>query len=128
MCCSPGASGVPSDNRMPREAGIARVAANCLSGGRVPERRVDPVAQTANGLVMDIRGVTPSMRRPLVFSVIDRMVDMDCQDSMVVICDHDPSGLGYQLDLRRESRGRFEFDCDQRLDGAWVALIRRRLR
>jgi uncharacterized protein (DUF2249 family) len=94
----------------------------------VSERRVNTVTQTANGLVMDIRGVTPSMRRPLVFSVIDRMVEMDCQDSMVVICDHDPSGLGYQLDLRRESRGRFEFDCDQRLDGAWVALIRRRIR
>jgi len=69
----------------------------------------------ANGLVMDIRGVTPSMRRPLVFAVIDRMVDLDCENSMVVICDHDPSGLGYQLDLRRESRGLFEFDCDQRL-------------
>lgn len=86
------------------------------------------VAQAANGLVIDLRGVTPSMRRPLVFAVIDRMVDLECEDSMVVICDHDPSGLGYQLDLRRESRGMFEFDCDQRLDGAWVALIRRRLR
>ncbi len=88
----------------------------------------DSVAQSANGLVMDLRGVTPSVRRPIVFAVIDRMVDVECYDSMVVICDHDPSGLGYQLDLRRESRGLFEFDCDQRLDGAWVALIRRRLR
>lgn len=86
------------------------------------------MARAANGLVIDLRGVTPSMRRPLVFAVIDRMVELECEDSMVLICDHDPSGLGYQLDLRRESRGLFEFDCDQRLDGAWVALIRRRLR
>jgi uncharacterized protein (DUF2249 family) len=85
------------------------------------------MTQAANGMVMDIRGVTPAMRRPLVFAVVDRMVDIDCHDSIVVICDHDPSGLGYQLDLRRESRGMFEFDCDQRLDGAWVALIRRRI-
>lgn len=85
------------------------------------------MAQAANGMVIDIRGVTPAMRRPLVFALVDRMVDIDCQDSIVVICDHDPSGLGYQLDLRRESRGLFEFDCDQRLDGAWVALIRRRI-
>ena len=65
------------------------------------------------------------MRRPLVFAVVDRMLEIDCRDSIVVISDHDPSGLGYQLDLRRESRGCFEFDCDQRTDGAWVAFIRR---
>jgi len=85
------------------------------------------VSNAANGLVLDIRGVTPAMRRPLVFSVVDKMLEIDCSDSIVVICDHDPSGLGYQLDLRRESRGYFEFDCDQRLDGTWVALIRRRI-
>lgn len=79
------------------------------------------------GLVLDIRGLTPAMRRPIVFAVVDKMLELDCMDSIVVICDHDPSGLGYQLDLRRESRGRFEFDCDQRLDGAWVALIRRKI-
>lgn len=95
-------------------------------GTSTRERRAG-MAQSANGMVLDIRGVTPAMRRPLVFAVVDRMVDIDCRDSIVVICDHDPSGLGYQLDLRRESRGMFEFDCDQRLDGAWVALIRRRI-
>lgn len=85
------------------------------------------MTRAANGIVVDIRGVTPAMRRPLLFALVDRMIQIDCRDSMVVICDHDPSGLGYQLDLRRESRGLFEFDIDQRLDGAWVALIRRRL-
>jgi len=85
------------------------------------------VSSAANGLVMDLRGLTPAMRRPLVFAVVDKMLETDCHDSVVLICDHDPSGLGYQLDLRRESRGCFEFDTDQRLDGAWVALVRRRL-
>jgi uncharacterized protein (DUF2249 family) len=76
---------------------------------------------------MDLRGVTPAMRRPLVFAVVDRMLEIDCSDSIVIITDHDPSRHGYQLDLRKESRGKFEFDCDQRLDGAWVALVRRRI-
>jgi len=82
---------------------------------------------SANGLVVDLRGLAPAMRRPVVFSIVDKLIEIDCQDSVVLICDHDPSGLGYQLDLRRESRGCYEFDCDQRLDGAWVALVRRRL-
>ena len=82
---------------------------------------------TTSGMVLDLRGVTPAMRRPLVFAVVDKMIEIDCSDSVVVIVDHDPSGLGYQLDLRRETRGCFEFECDQRMDGAWVALIRRRI-
>ena len=47
-------------------------------------------------------------------------------DSLVVICDHEPAGLGYQLDLRKETMGRFEYFYDQSMDGAWVALIRRK--
>lgn len=80
----------------------------------------------SNGLVIDVRGFTPGLRRPIVFTIVDKMLDMDCDDSLVVICDHEPAGLGYQLDLRKESKGRFEYFYDQRMDGAWVALIRRR--
>jgi uncharacterized protein (DUF2249 family) len=79
------------------------------------------------GLVVDVRGLTPSQRRPMLFAIIDKMLAMDCDDSVVVICDHEPAGLGYQLELRRETKGLFEFDYDQRLDGVWVGLIRRRL-
>jgi len=42
------------------------------------------------------------------------------------VCDHEPAGLGYQIDLRRETRGRFEFTYQKRSDGAWVALLRKR--
>lgn len=77
--------------------------------------------------MVDLRGLAAAMRRPVVFAVVDKMIEIDCEDNIVLICDHDPSGLGYQLDLRRESRGLYEFDCDQRMDGTWVALIRRRL-
>ncbi len=92
-----------------------------------PAIEVCAVSRSSSGLVVDIRGLAPAMRRPVVFAVVDKMIEIDCQDSIVLICDHDPSGLGYQLDLRRESRGCYEFDCDQRMDGAWVALVRRRL-
>lgn len=82
----------------------------------------------STGLVVDIRGLTPALRRPMVFTIVDKMLDVDSTDSLVVICDHEPAGLGYQLELRKETKGQFEFFYDQRLDGAWVALIRRRIR
>lgn len=84
------------------------------------------VSGASNGLVVDVRGFTPALRRPIVFTLVDRMIELDADDSLVVICDHEPAGLGYQLDLRRETKGKFEYFYDQRMDGAWVALIRRR--
>lgn len=85
------------------------------------------MAGASTGLVIDIRGLTPALRRPVIFTVIDKLLDVDASDSVVVICDHEPAGLGYQLELRKETKGQFEFFYDQRLDGAWVALIRRRV-
>jgi len=78
------------------------------------------LSNLSSGLVIDVRGLTPAHRRPLIFSIIDKLLEMDCTDSIV------PAGLGYQIELRRETKGKFEFDYDKRLDGAWVGLIRRR--
>ncbi len=77
-------------------------------------------------LVVDIRDLEPNMRRPLVFSVVDTMASSDCDDQIVLVCDHEPAGLGYQIDLRKETRGHFEFTYDQRSDGAWVALLKKK--
>ncbi len=80
----------------------------------------------AGDLVVDIRGFDPSLRRAVVFAVVDKLVELGARDQLVLVCDHEPAGLGYQIDLRRETRGRFEFTYDKRSDGAWVALMRPR--
>lgn len=85
------------------------------------------MASGARGrLVVDVRAFDPECRRALLFAVVDKMIEMGCLEEIVIVSDHDPSGLGYQIDLRRESRGVFEFSCDLRSDGAWVALLRRK--
>jgi len=82
------------------------------------------VARRSAGLVVDIRGFNPALRRSLVFSVVDTLLKLGSDDQILLVCDHEPAGLGYQIDLRKESRGRFEFTYDRRSDGAWVALLR----
>lgn len=77
----------------------------------------------AGSLVLDIRGFDPALRRSLVFCVVDKLVEMGSADELMLVCDHEPAGLGYQIDLRRETRGRFRFSYDRRSDGAWVAFI-----
>ena len=80
------------------------------------------------GLVVDVRGFDPSLRRAVLFCVIDKFVELGCEEQIIFVCDHEPAGIGYQIDLRRESRGRFQFEYDQRTDGAWVACIRQKVR
>ncbi|MDZ4170353.1 MAG: DUF2249 domain-containing protein [Coriobacteriia bacterium] len=75
-------------------------------------------------LVVDIRKLDPALRRAVVFAVVDKMLELASSNQIVLVCDHEPAGLGYQIDLRRESRGRFEFTYDRRSDGAWVAFVR----
>lgn len=82
------------------------------------------MAHDSSGLLVDIRGFDPALRRAMVFGIVDKMVAMGCDDQLVLVCDHEPAGLAYQIDLRRESRGRFEFSYDRRHDGAWVAFLR----
>jgi uncharacterized protein (DUF2249 family) len=81
------------------------------------------LAVSAGRLVVDVRAFDTALRRNLIFSVVDKLVDMGCQDQLLIVTDHEPSGIGYQIDLRRETRGRFEFAYSQRSDGAWVAMI-----
>lgn len=76
-----------------------------------------------SGLIVDVRGFDPTLRRAVLFGIVDKFVELGCDDPIVFICDHEPAGVGYQIDLRRETRGRFTFEYDQRSDGAWVAMI-----
>ena len=88
---------------------------------------VKAVASGSRGrLVVDVRSFDPQYRRALLFAVVDKMVELGSGEEIVIISDHDPSGMGYQIDLRRETRGIFEFTCSLRSDGAWVALLQRR--
>jgi uncharacterized protein (DUF2249 family) len=77
-------------------------------------------------LVVDVRSLDSALRRPILFALVDKLVELETRDQMLVITDYEPSGIGYQIDLRKETRGKFEFSYDQRSDGAWVAFIRPR--
>lgn len=82
------------------------------------------MARGSTGLVVDLRGLDSPLRRPLVFCLIDKLVAERCGNSVVLVTEHEPAGLVYQIDLRRETRGRFESTYDQRSDGAWVCILK----
>ena len=79
---------------------------------------------SSGSLVVDLRAFDPEHRRTVVFGLVDMIVQLGCGDQLVLVTEHEPAGLGYQIDLRRETRGKFEFSYDRRSDGAWVALVK----
>jgi uncharacterized protein (DUF2249 family) len=98
------------------------------SGSTVTNEHSEEVWRVfANGiseLKIDLRGVDAAIRRTLVFSILDKLVELGASEEVVLVCDHEPAGLGYQIDLRRETRGLYEFSYNQRGDGAFVAFLR----
>jgi uncharacterized protein (DUF2249 family) len=91
-------------------------------------RCFDVSSPSMGRLVVDVRAFAPESRRPILFAIVDKLVELNCCEELIIVSDHDPSGLGYQIDLRKETRGIFEFTCDLRSDGAWVAMVERRRR
>ena len=74
-------------------------------------------------IILDISSASPQLRRPLIDGVVAGLLGSGATDTVSIIYDHEPVGLGYELELRRETRGRFDFSAVQRSDGCWVARL-----
>lgn len=85
----------------------------------------DPTSTGPGRIVLDIRGTTQSIQQRVCLAAIDAIVGLDVRDDLVIVADYELTGLSYQLDLRHQTRGMFEYSCEQRSDGAWACLVRR---
>jgi len=79
-------------------------------------------------VVLDIRGTTSSIQSRVCLGVIDAMVSLDVRDDLIIVADYELTALSYELDLRHQTRGLFEYSCEQRSDGAWACRVRRKWR
>ena len=77
-------------------------------------------------VTLDLSSASASIRRPLIDAAIRAVMDSLGDDILLIIYDHEPVGLGYELEFRRETRGRFEFSATLRMDGCWVAKLARK--
>ena len=77
-------------------------------------------------VTLDLSEASATIRRPLIDAAIRAIMDSLGDDILLVVYDHEPVGLGYELELRRETRGRFDFTATRRTDGCWVARLSRR--
>jgi hypothetical protein len=74
-------------------------------------------------VTLDVSAASAGIRRPLIDAAIRAVMSGAGDDVLMIVYDHEPVGLGYELELRRETRGRFDFSAIRRNDGCWVARL-----
>ncbi|MDO8692451.1 MAG: DUF2249 domain-containing protein [Dehalococcoidia bacterium] len=77
-------------------------------------------------VIFDVRALIPSHRHPLVFSVLEQLAQLSPQTPLWIVNDHNPQGLGFELDMRPETRDRYDFESESQPDGSWLAKMKRR--
>lgn len=70
---------------------------------------------------IDVRGMPPAERHPLIFSALD---GLDKGEAVIIVNDHDPKPLGYQLEA--EHPGEYEFAYIEQGPVDWRVRIGRR--
>ena len=76
--------------------------------------------QTGSIRVVDVRDIAPRERHPLIFSTFDAL---QSGDALVLVNDHDPKPLYYQLTFERE--GQFEWSYMENGPERWRVRITR---
>ncbi len=77
-------------------------------------------------VTFDVRALIPSYRHQLIFSVLSQMAELAPQTPLWIVNDHNPQGLGFELEMRPETREKFDFESEAQADGSWIAKIKRR--
>jgi len=70
---------------------------------------------------VDVRQVPPPQRHPLIFSTFDRLAQ---GQTMVLVNDHDPKPLYYQLSFERA--GQFDWEYLEQGPEVWRVAIRKK--
>lgn len=82
--------------------------------------------QRPRAVIFDVRALIPSYRHQLIFSVLGQIGDLSPQTPLWIVNDHNPQGLGFELEMRPETREKYDFESDPQPDGSWIAKITRR--
>ena len=60
----------------------------------------------------------------MIFTILEKLGEIGAPQVLQVITDHKPVGLPMELEMREETKLRFDFSDEQRGDGAWLAWIK----
>lgn len=77
-------------------------------------------------VIFDVRALIPSHRHPLIFSVLEQIAQLSPQTPLWIVNDHNPQGLGFELEMRPETREKYDFEAEPKEDGSWLAKMKRR--
>jgi uncharacterized protein (DUF2249 family) len=77
-------------------------------------------------LTLDVRPLIPSYRHSLIFAILEKLGEIGAPQALQVVSDHEPVGMRMELGMREETKGRYDFSCEQREDGSWLYRLERK--
>ena len=75
-------------------------------------------------LTIDVRPLLPSHRHPVIFAILERLGEIRAPQFLQVVSDHEPVGLPMELEMRDETKGRYDFSAEQGQGVAWLSRIK----
>ncbi len=82
--------------------------------------------QRPEAVIFDVRALIPSYRHTLIFSILEQLAQLSPQTPLWIVNDHNPQGLGFELDMRPETVDRYDFESELQPDGSWLGKMKRR--
>lgn len=74
-------------------------------------------------LIMDVRGLIPSERHGPIRAALK---ELPPGRTLIVINDHNPQGLFFELEAMPESTGRYDYQTEEKGERCWHAVIKAR--
>ena len=72
-------------------------------------------------LIMDVRGLIPSERHGPIRAAL---AALPAGRILIVINDHNPQGLFFELEAMPESAGKYEYQAEEKGERCWHAVIK----
>lgn len=60
----------------------------------------------------------------MIFAILERLGEIGASQVLQVASDHEPVGLPMELEMREQTKGRYDSSAGQREGGAWLSRIK----
>lgn len=75
-------------------------------------------------LTVNVRPLMPSHHHPVIFAILEKLSEIGAPQVLLVISDHKPVGLPMELEMREQTKRRYDFSTEQQEDGTWLSRIK----
>ena len=74
-------------------------------------------------VTIDVRSLIPSYRHPVILAILGKLREIRAPEALQVVSDHKPVGLPMELEMREQTKGRYDLSYEEQEGGVWLIRI-----